>query len=169
MAYVNVNGKLVKKSKGQFRGNGFKLPMGVLDYATEFAKSVKMVTEDLIPYDTKMTKNDFNLGGFGNAGFLMALVPYSGTGVVAKTNDVAKVKSVLAKVHTEKVGNKWVLLRTHIGRDITYDLFSELHDTFHTAFIVYSTPEHIATLSEDRDLCMALRDHKDPITALEIL
>lgn len=169
MAYVNVNGKLVKKSKGQFRGNGFKLPMGLLDYATEFAKSVTMVTEDLIPYDTKMTKNDFNLGGFGNAGFLMALVPYSGTGVVAKTNDVDKVKSVLSKVHSERAGKNWVLLRTYITRDITYDLFSELHETFHTAFIVYSTPEHIATLSEDRNLCIALRDQKNPVNDLEII
>lgn len=173
MAYVSVNGKLVKKTSGMIPGKGFKMSNAggfiTFDYKTEMNKAIHMVVSDPPPFDTRATKADYNSTPFGKAGFLLALVPYNGVGVVAKTNDSDKVKAVLDSVQAERISEKWVLLRTYITRDLAYKLFCDIHDAVHTAFIAYSTPENISTLSEDKALCLALRNLTDPVEALEIV
>lgn len=164
MTYRSVNGKLVKSPKVS-KDTDF-LFNGVLDYQIEFKKAVKMVVSEVIPFDTRMTKHDFDSRGFGSCGFLMALVPIVPTGVIAKVDHKAQIEALVDTMACELVSEDWMLIRTWITRDITYAKFREIHDTLHCAFVVYSTAEHIATLSEDRDLCLALRDLRDPLTAI---
>jgi hypothetical protein len=184
MAYKSVNGKLVKmdSSKPNIRkGNGFKLPthkvgsmtFGSLDYMTEFQKAANMVLSDPPTYDVKSTPVDYNAMGFSNAGFLMALVPVkkqpNGLGFLAKGKTPEDLKQVLSGFSIQQIADEWVLLKTYITSDIAYKAFNELHGVLHTAFIAYSTPENISTLSEDKDFILAYRDNKDVTTVLEMM
>lgn len=172
--------KAQDKSKPNIRkGNGFKLPthkvggmsFASLDYMTEFHKAANMVLADPPSYDIKSTPVDYRAMGFGEAGFLLALVPAQkmpfGLGFLAKSKTPEEVKRVLSGFSVEQIADNWVLLKTYITRDIAYEKFNELHRVLHNAFIAYSTPENISTLSEDKDFIIAYRDNKDPLTVLE--
>jgi hypothetical protein len=139
---------------------------------TEFHKVANMVLSDPPTYDIKSTPVDYSAMGFGKAGFLLALVPVkkqpNGLGFLAKNKTPEELKKVLSGFSIQQIADEWVLLKTYITSDIAYKAFNELHGVLHTAFIAYSTPENISTLSEDKDFIIAYRDNKDITTVLEV-
>lgn len=174
------------KAKGPkpnvIKGTGFKFKphnlgggmSGIMfDYKTEFQKAVSMILSDPLPYDTKSTRADYRAMSFGNAGFLLALVPVRNLlggvarGFLSKTQDADTVKNIVSEFSVEYLSDDWALFKTYITRDIAFDKFERLHSVLHTAFIAYSTPEYIGTLSEDKDFMLAYRDNKDPMTVLD--
>jgi hypothetical protein len=140
---------------------------------TEFQKAANMVLADPPTYDVKSTRADYQAMGFGNAGFLLALVPTKkfgagGYAYMAKNKDAETVKSVVQQFSVEQITDDWAIFKTYITRDIAFQKFELLHGVLHTAFIAYSTPENISTLSEDKDFIRAYAGKTDPFKAIEV-
>ena len=160
----------IRKGTGfQHTPHNFGGVTGIMfDYNTEFQKAATMVLSDPPSYDVKSTRADYNAMGFGSAGFLMALVPAKkllggqALGWFSKITDADRIREVVAGFHKECLTDDWVLMKTYITRDLAFQKFEELHDVLHSAFIAYSTPENISTLSEDKDFIRAYSEGFDP-------
>jgi hypothetical protein len=149
-------------------GSGFKVGNAFM-LSTEVEKAVKMMCDDLPLYDVKATKADYDAKfSTPQAGFLFALCPRTERGIAGKESGAHKAFAVAEGYQKTHFGDHWMLLSTYITSDLAYDHFLDLHDCFGSAFVFYSTPENICSLSEDRDFCLALKHQRNPMDLLEI-
>jgi hypothetical protein len=171
-AKANSNSNIPNMLKGE----SFKLntgPMGgvILDVSTEFNKLLTVVTDEVVPYNTRSNITDFNSLNWGNdGGFFMACMPVS---EVPQNGAIGflvheefrykqdRVTEVINQFKITKLGNGYVLISTFCTPDRAWQHFTEIADTMRYAFVGYSTPSQIAPLAEDRELCLALSKGKN--------
>lgn len=130
----------------------------VFDKTAEIGKMMQIVLNDPPAYDIKSNVADFNqLWSNDEAGFLIAVVPRRGNNWLAKITNANQVKEVLDGFNIQRINNDWTVLTTYITADIAYAKFDKLFNTLNCAFVGYTTPKNLSTLSEDVDLIKQLR------------
>ena len=166
-AKANVKANIPNITKGK----PFEIPLrehigGVVsahfDLTTEFKKMHSVVTGDIIGYDTRSNKADFDSLNWGNdGGFFMAVLPTikqpQGVGFYSIINDFNKVSSMLNQFKTITLDDNWTLISCFCTPDYAWKHLNEIADTFRYAYIGYSTMHNLAPLAEDRDMCIALK------------
>ena len=137
----------------------------------ELNKLVKITTDSIVPYSTKVNVADFNAWTFkeGEAGFLITLIPRNGKiGLVASTTDLARVHQVLSNFKIVHVNQHWAMASCCCTKDRVLQHLDDIVDTLCYAFVGYSQPGFIAPLSENKRLCEALRDQTDPLEHIHL-
>jgi hypothetical protein len=134
----------------------------------EFNKLVKIVTDEIVPYNTKATPADFNAMGYedGEGGFFIALLPRSGNGLVATDPNTNKVRKALDNFQLVNVNSHWMMASCFCSKDRALGHLEDIVDNVAYAFVGYSQPRHIAPLAENPKLCKALRDNTNPLERL---
>lgn len=133
----------------------------------ELAKLVKMTTGDIVPYNTKSNVVDFNAMGFvEEGGFFIALLPRSANGLVACEPNQNKVLKALENFKLVNVSEHWMMASCYCSKDRVLGHQDDICNNVKFAFVGYSQPHKICTLAEDRELCVALRDRKNPLKQL---
>ena len=159
-------------ASGMISGPRFKHEVGPgggihFNLVTEMGKILDTVTNEVTPYDTRSNLTDFNSMNWGNdGGFIIAIVPAvtksQGRGYFSKINNRASIESVLSDFKTTQLDENWDMLSTFCSTDRAWDHYNDIVDTLHYAVVGYSTIQNIAPLSENRKLCLALKNKKDP-------
>ena len=136
----------------------------------EFNKLVKVVTETVVPYDTKVNEIDFNAINYqdGEGGFFIALVPKHMLGIIAHNTNQAEVQEALSNFLRVEINDDWMMLSCYCTKDRVLGHVDRILDNLVYAFVGYSQPHAIAPLSENRDLCQALRDGVNPLKVLSL-
>ena len=143
----------------------------MLNVSTEMGKILSVVTDEVTPYDTRSNASDFNSMPWGDdPGFIIAIVPATtqeqGRGYYSCINDRAKITSVLSDFQSIELDDNWNMLSAFCTPDRAWDHYNDIADTLHYATIGYSTMRQIAPLSENRNLCLALKNCIDPAKAM---
>jgi hypothetical protein len=131
------------------------------DLLTEFKKMHNVVTSDIIGYNTRSNKIDFDAGDWGNdGGFFIAVLPCrpqgNSRGFYSFQNDAAKSQAILNQFKTIRLDDNWVMISAFCTSDLAWQHYNDVADNFAYAYIGYSTMRKLAPLSENRDLCIAL-------------
>jgi hypothetical protein len=168
--------KAAANGSGLMKGTPFQhkpTPGGgiMLNVSTEMGKLLSVVTDEVAPYDTRSNASDFNSMPWGDdGGFMIAIVPATtrndGRGYFSRINDRAKLTSVLSDFKATKLDDNWDMLSNFCTSDRAWKHFNDIADTLHYATIGYSTIRNIAPLSENRNLCLALKNGTDPVKAM---
>jgi|TARA_R110000772_G_scaffold29399_1_gene73455 hypothetical protein len=127
----------------------------VFSVANEVKKVSDMVTNDLPVFNMKSTKKDFfNMYNKSEDGFVIAVIPTRNRlQTISLTSNIAQVKNTLDKFQMTRIDDNWSTLTCYSGAEQAYKLFNELSDTVATAFIAFSTPRNLSTLSETVSIC----------------
>ena len=149
------------KKHGEIKLNTNEYGHLMFDLQSEIGKFVKMITGDLPAYDIKSNRTDYDslfgtTDGWGDAGFLIAVVPIekqpNGFGMLAKGSSAAH-RSALDNLKKQKINEDWMVVSTYITSNLAFDRYIKLFDSIHTAFIGYTTPRNLTTLSETVSIC----------------
>ena len=127
----------------------------VFSLVNEVKKVTDMVTNDLPMINVGSTKKDFfSMWDKSEEGFVIAVIPTRyGHQTISLTSDIAQVKTTLGKFKMTKIDNNWSTLTCYSGAEQAYKLFTELTDSVATAFIAFSTPRNLSTVSETVSIC----------------